>query len=408
MKKSVFSLLVFCLLPCAGYAQDFKILNANLEPYTATFVAQWANDTASIETFTIAGNYVYGRAIHLYPEPHLRHFTFRYHDDGSLRSMDMQYFELENTSVPLQSQSGLLPYRMTMDDRDGVIDFRSFDQQGEKQYVQLTHRMDFNGDWIPVFGQWQWLTNQLTEGRLGQDLKFLNATVGTYDLEVKQSAPDTVIFVSSISAPIKLILDADNKIKKVDAMGSPWNIIIIRSESPLNIEKYTNHFAQKPVIGRPSPSVEKTFSIHGLDMRVRYHSPRKRGREIFGNVVPYDVVWRTGAGSATTISFDHDLQFDDQLIPKGTYNLFTIPGKDRWQLIFNTEKNAWGSAYRSEYDFAKTEMQVTELPEIREEFSIEVAEKDRGGILMLHWDKTQATVAFKIAKDDTEMNNQDE
>lgn len=399
MKRTILFLLTACLFAVNSLAQNTRILNDKAEPYTATFVAQWGNDTASIETFTIAGNYVYGQAIHLYPEPHLRHFTFRYHDDGSMRSMDIQYFDLNNTSLPLQSKSGLLPYRLAMDDRDGVIDFRIFDKDEEVQSVHLTHRMDFNGDWVPIFGQWQWLTDLLVEGRLGQNLKFLNASVGIYELEVKQSAADTVIFVSSISAPIKLILDADKKIKKVDAMGSPWNIIINRTESPLDLEKYTKRFAQKPIIGRPSPLVENTFSIHGLDMHVRYHSPRKRGRKIFGNVVPYGVVWRTGAGSATTISFEKDLKFSDQVIPKGSYNLFTIPGKDSWQLIFNTEENAWGSAYRAEYDFAKTEMTVSQLPQTVDQFIISMEENKKGGILKLAWDDTQATAAFQILEE---------
>lgn len=199
MKTLIIFFVVASSISFAALAQKPKVLREDIKPYTASFVAQRCSDTASIETFTIAGNYVFGQAIHLYPEPHLRHFTFRYHDDGTLRSMDMQYYDLNNISVPLQSKSSLLPYKLTMDDRNGVIDFRSFNQQEEKQYIQLTHRMDFNGDWEPIFGQWQWLTDQLAGGGLEQNLKFLNASVGIYELEMKQSAADTMVFVSSIS-----------------------------------------------------------------------------------------------------------------------------------------------------------------------------------------------------------------
>jgi len=82
--------------------------------YSASFIAEWAGDTASIETYSIIGNHMFGRAIHLYPEPHLRQFEFYYNQDGSIRSMDIQFFELANTSIPLNSKSGFLPYRIKM------------------------------------------------------------------------------------------------------------------------------------------------------------------------------------------------------------------------------------------------------------------------------------------------------
>lgn len=387
MKHIFFSLLIGISIPVSLAGQAPK--------YTASFIAEWAQDTAGIETFTIAGNHLFGRAIHLYPEPHLRQFEFWYDDNGAIRSLDIQFYDLENTSIPLETKSGFLPYRIIMNYNNDVIDFRTISKEGEKQYVHLAKRMDFFGGWVPIFGQWQWLSNRVVENQLEKDLKFVNYVVGIYDLWLKQDGDDKVIFESSISAPITFYLNEKDFIEKIDALGSPWNYTVHKVE-PIDIEVHTKHFAKKPVIGDPSPHKQFSTTIAGCNISGSYGQPSKRGREIFGNVVPYNKVWRTGAGPVTTISFDKDLVFNTTLIPRGTYNLFTVPGKDKWTLIFNTEENAWGSAPRSEYDFAKVEMQTEQLSKVVDPFSILIEENNGKGILSMMWDKTVAKVSFRI------------
>lgn len=378
-------------------ASHFNAFGQDIEKYTASFVAEWGGDTATIETFTIVGNHLFGRAIHLYPEPHLQQFEFWYNNDGSMRSLNIQYYDLSNTSVPLESKSGFLPYQMKMNFINEVINFQRISKEGKKQYVYPATRMDFYGGWIPILGQWEWLSALICEGRLDQNLKFVNSVLGIYELELRKAEEKTVIFESGISAPITFKLDENNKIKEIDALGSPWNYTISRS-SPIDVEKYTKRFAEKPVMGSPSPVESFSFDINSCHFSVEYGRPYKRGRKIFGNVVPYDVMWRTGAQTATKINFDKDLKFEERVIPKGTYNLFTMPGKEKWELIFNTEENAWGSAYRAEFDFAKVEMESIEMNEIIDQFTINIEEEKSGGVIKLMWDDTMAKVHFKVVK----------
>ena len=374
-----------------------NIVSNDGDLFTSTFIAEWAGDTASIETYTIVGNHLFGKAIHLFPEPHLQQFEFLFEKDGSIREMDVQFYSLDNTSVPLNSKTGFLPYRQKMNSDNGIVDFRSIDKNGEKQWVHTVLRMDFNGGWIPIMGQWQWLTTLLLNNKLDQNLKFINAVIGDYELELNQPSKDEVIFKSEISPPITFYVNVNGKIDSINALGSPWNFKVF-STSPVDVEKFTNQFANKKVMGNPSPQGNVQLNIGQTELSVSYGRPSKRGRKIFGELVPFGKVWRTGAGATTKFTTTSSLNFNGVVIPKGTYNLFTIPENSKWTLIFNTEKEAWGSAYRSEFDFAKVQMKTARLKEPVEMFTIEIKQTKDGGELIMMWDKTKSTIEFTINK----------
>ena len=112
-------------------------------------------------------------------------------------------------------------------------------------------------------------------------------------------------------------------------------------------------------VPRPSPKSVLTQTIGFTDMTITYSRPAARGRKIFGALVPYGQVWRTGANEATTISFSDDVTINGQALPKGTYSLHTIPGKDSWTIIFNKVADQWGSF---NYDQSKDALRVTAKP----------------------------------------------
>ena len=118
-------------------------------------------------------------------------------------------------------------------------------------------------------------------------------------------------------------------------------------------------------IPRPSPKAVLTQTIGFTDVTITYSRPAARGRQIFGGLVPYDKVWRTGANEATTISFSDDVTINGQPLPKGTYSLHTIPGPEQWTIIFNKVAKQWGSF---NYDQAQDALRVTAKPH-RDEFN---------------------------------------
>jgi hypothetical protein len=212
MKTALQFMTIMLIILTRSNAQFMEpnFINKNSDSYTSSFIAEWAGDTASIETFTIIGNNLFGRAIHLYPEPHLRQFNYYFNSNGSIRTMDILFFDLENTSLPLKSKTGFLPYRISMNALNEVIDFRVVDKEGEKQFTHLSKRMDFFGGWTPIFGQWQWLTDLITENKLEKDLKFLNYVIGDYHMQLIQKSDYLIVFDSDITASITFFLDSNN------------------------------------------------------------------------------------------------------------------------------------------------------------------------------------------------------
>lgn len=110
----------------------------------------------------------------------------------------------------------------------------------------------------------------------------------------------------------------------------------------------------------PSPKATWTQTVGITDITMDYSRPGVKGRAIWGGLVPYDKVWRTGANAATTIKFGDDVMVNGQKLAKGTYSFHTIPGRDEWTVIFNTVADQWGSY---SYDEAKDALRVKVKPE---------------------------------------------
>lgn len=131
-------------------------------------------------------------------------------------------------------------------------------------------------------------------------------------------------------------------------------------------------------------------------IKVLYGRPQKKGRTIFGSLVPYNKVWRTGANEATEITFFKDVKLGEQEIKAGTYTLFTIPGKKSWTIIINSDTNVWGSYYYDkDKDVARIDVPVNNIDPI-EYFSIAFIKETDGTNMILAWDNINVAVPFSF------------
>ena len=135
------------------------------------------------------------------------------------------------------------------------------------------------------------------------------------------------------------------------------------------------------------------------DVEYVYSRPNKKGRDIFGGLVPYGEVWRTGANENTTIKFGDDVEIDGKILPKGKYALYTIPNKDHWEVIFYTDSENWGNP--KEWDEKKVALRTTvpvkKLAEYVETFTIGVNNlSDNSAHLQFMWDQTLVDVKFDV------------
>lgn len=145
----------------------------------------------------------------------------------------------------------------------------------------------------------------------------------------------------------------------------------------------TNGNAQADKSTRPSPPMEIKGKLQDAQVSISYSSPSVKGRTIWGDLVPYGKVWRTGANEATIFETDKDIIIQDQKLPAGKYALFTIPGETEWTWVFNSEWEQWG-AYK--YDESKDVLRINTVPQKsavnNEQLRFEIVDDK----VMLYWE----------------------
>lgn len=160
-----------------------------------------------------------------------------------------------------------------------------------------------------------------------------------------------------------------------------------------------NTEAQQLQTPAPSPSttVKQEFALSSVE--VNYSRPAARGRKIFGDLVPYGKVWRTGANSATTISFGEDVTFGDKKIPAGKYGLLTIPDAGSWTIILSKQLDVTSpAAYKQDQDIARITVQSGNLPITIENFMIVFDNITSNSMQMnMVWENTGVSIPIKAA-----------
>lgn len=148
-----------------------------------------------------------------------------------------------------------------------------------------------------------------------------------------------------------------------------------------------------------SPETEAVFNQEGLKIRVDYCQPAQKGRQIFGDslqaLVPYGKVWRTGANEATKITFNRDVVFAGKPLKAGVYTLWSIPGRQQWQVVINSETGQWGTQYDAGQDVFRASVNSREMPQNQELFEVSFWPAAGGTDMVLHWAKTAVSVPIR-------------
>lgn len=152
--------------------------------------------------------------------------------------------------------------------------------------------------------------------------------------------------------------------------------------------------AQQLRLPAMSPTVRLREDFSTSYVELTYARPSKRGREVFGKLVPYGEVWRTGANSSTRIHFGEDVKFGGQNVPAGTYALFTIPDAKEWTFILNKDTSQWGAYdYRPELDLLRVTAKPRTSNTALESFSLQLENlQPEAAELTLRWDKVRVSV----------------
>ena len=170
-------------------------------------------------------------------------------------------------------------------------------------------------------------------------------------------------------------------------------ILIVLSIIALGLLLYSV-FVENIFASRLSPKDTAKVTLNDLKLKVEYNRPSKRERDIFGALVPFNEVWRTGANEATTFETNEDLMIDGMRLKKGKYTLWTVPMENSWKVMFNTKQYEWGVNEKMEpmwdpnYDAIEIEVPKQIIDEVVEKFTIAFDNKTGDLKLTMAWDNT--------------------
>lgn len=210
---------------------------------------------------------------------------------------------------------------------------------------------------------------------------------------------DGTVVVGFFDAPAVVTLDDEGRMLTLDGRATTAKVEVQRVSAP-DLEHFARSFVDAETAGGPvgqlSPRDTVRAEIGSAHLMVDYGRPRRRGRVIFGGVVPWGRVWRTGANAATQLVTDVALRVGGRTIPAGRYSLWSIPTPRGATLMVNRQTERWGTEYDPAQDVARLDLTRESLPEPVDQFTIAIEPSDGGGVLRLSWDETSYLVPFTL------------
>lgn len=353
----------------------------------AAFVTLLGSDTLAVEQFQKTDTSITANVILRSPETRFSKYLLKWDETGGIE-------EMARTDYPTSTGfagEGAVVQTVVRDGDSLMVDItmgensRSYKapyQPGVLPFIDMVHwpfEIAFNN----AVEAGQDTVNQplLTGNRLSN---FIIATI----------EGDSMTIRHPFRGVMGVNVDESGNLEYLDA-GLTTRKLKVHRVNELDMDALGTRFANNPV-GELSGAVTAEFSFKGTDFTVEFGSPQKRDRELFGGIVPYGEVWRTGANRATHFSTSSDLRFGDLEVPAGEYTLFSIPEADGGTLIINSETGQNGNSYDESLDLGRVPMEVSTQDEVTEAFTITVEETDEGGRINLIWGDTIYSSDFVV------------
>src|SRR5438552_7714787 len=244
----------------------------------------------------------------------------------------------------------------------------------------------------------------LSSAKLGRDsvsyALIASGTGPTPAIILRRRGADSVSFTSTFFPGWTEVarVDSRGQIVGVDATATTVKTVAQRVPSfgfdNLLKEWAATEVARGGMMGQMSPPDTTRATIGGANIVVAYSRPFKRGRAIFGSLVPWNQIWRTGANAATMFTTDKDLVFGSTVVPAGKYTLWTLPTSTGGQMIINSESGQRGTDYHADKDVTRLDLKTRQVSPPVEQFVIGIAPQGSGGVLRFAWDDREYAIPF--------------
>jgi len=386
------------LVPAALLALALAVPAAAAAPERAGFVVTLGRDTTSLERVTRTANRLEVEQVTRAPRVLRRHHVYQLDAKGMIRDFTMV------TTAP-DAAPGAPPIQRIEGRRtaDSVIT----EVRSGANVRTLRAALPDDGVLISVgtlFPTYEQVARRLVRSKadtLGTPVGYIGTALTGW-LSLARLGRDSVAIHTSRGDLFHARVDREGRVLGARPLAGTAQYTAARI-AKLDLEGLTASWvaAEKASGAMGALSVRDTVkaSAGGAELWVDYGRPSKRGRAVFGALVPWNEVWRTGANAATQFRTDRALAFGEATLPPGTYTLWTVPSPSGWKLMVNSETGQWGTDHKSDKDLFSVPMVVMTLPSAVERFTISIEPTAEGGELRLDWDTTRAVAAFKVAAD---------
>ena len=381
--------LVWLLVPCSLAAQN--------TPPTGAFIVRLGTDTTAVERFMKSGNaYQVEQALRS-PRTSFRHTHLELAPTGEIATIHLMFHSIEQPSGPLLG-STQLTY--------GTSDSATVEQK--RGDSASTRRVPVRKGAIPSLPQ-SFLAYELAAIRMramkadSMAVTLVNPGGDPTPVVVTRVGTDSMTFRLPFLT-YRAHVDASGRIRRLYQPRGTSVERVLDVDVNAVAKAWAALDASGKAMGPLSPRDSVSARVGDATIAIRYARPGKRGRVIFGDIVPWDTVWRTGANDATTFTTDRDLEIGGRLVPAGSYTLFTIPARNGATLIINRETTRGGEPlagtdYDATQDFARIAMSAKTLAIPVERLTIEMVPRQGGeSVLRIAWDTREMTVPVRVRR----------
>lgn len=387
-------------LPTLGLtlALSAAIAGCAAEPEERAFMELLGSDTMAMEVFRRTADGLEGTMLARSPVTLSGSYTARFAEDGSIAHFALEW------ETPAENPEGPPPSSITIEvsGDSATIVRQSEGETVTAQVVAAPHPVPTTGRVPLAVGLFEHAVQLALADDSGEEpfgFTMLWPMRGRSSPNAISRRGPGEVSLDYFGNPLIARVDESGRITSITGSETTMKVEIGPIEPPDMVTlaaEFAARDARGEGVGTPSPGATVTERGGGATFEIAYSRPAKRGREIWGGLVPYGEVWRTGANAATQFSTDRDLRIGDVEVPAGDYTLWSTYTAESATLILNSQTGQWGTEYDEAQDFVRVEMSAERLDESMERFTISIEPTEDGGILQLSWDDTRFSVPMRV------------
>ena len=389
LRVSVLSVMLAVIAPAAAFAQRSSA------PDSAVFVTRLGSDTLVVERVVRSPQRVEAEVAMRVPRTSRTVYVLQLSPSGMLERMEATTFDTTG--------GGAKPARRETISRVG--DSLRIETTGGEQSRTRTVRAEPHV--LPFVDMVHWpyeiaLVRLKTSGASDASQPLLTGS-RVSNFALRRVGTDSMTITHPSRGTMRLRVDSAGRLMALDAGATTRKLVVQRRPwMPVDdlVQRWTAQDAAGRSLGALSGRARSTNAVGGATIGLDHGTPSRRGRAIWGALVPFDTVWRTGANEATHFETDRDLVFgagiDTLVVPAGRYTLFSVPARDGGWLIINRETDQAGTAHDPAKDLGRVRLSTRRLAAPVETFTIKAETEGRTNLLRLQWDNTERVVPFRV------------